>query len=238
MPAPAALFAASMDSTRKGARPAAGGRVRVWDLPTRLFHWSLVALVTFSIVTAKLGGLWLDWHMRSGYAILALLVFRLLWGVAGSRHARLVHFVRGPRIVLAYLRGRHPHDGAGHNPLGAVSVVAILGVLLAQAATGLFTNDGSFTEGPLAKLVGAATGERLSTVHRWGELAVYALIGVHLAAVLFYLAVKRDNLVGPMITGDRRGIDAHPARDDAALWLRAAVMLTLAAGLTSYVVLL
>ena len=225
-----------MSSTSGARARGAGGRVRVWDLPTRLFHWSLAALVTFSIVTAKLGGLWLDWHMRSGYAILALLVFRLLWGVAGSRHARLVHFVRGPRIVLAYLQGRHPHDGAGHNPLGALSVVAILAVLLAQAATGLFTNDGSFTEGPLAKLVSSATGERLSTLHRWGELAIYALIALHLAAVLFYLLVRRDNLIGPMISGDRRGIDAHPARDDLALWLRAAVMLALAAGLTTYVV--
>jgi cytochrome b len=227
-----------MSSTSGAQAHAAGGRVRVWDLPTRLFHWLLAALVTCSVVTAKLGGLWLDWHMRSGYAILALLVFRLLWGVAGSRHARLVHFVRGPRIVLAYLRGRHLHDGAGHNPLGALSVVAMIAVLLLQASTGLFTNDGSFTEGPLAKLVSSATGERLSTIHRWGELAIYALVGLHLAAVFFYLAVKRDNLIGPMITGDRPGIDAHPARDDPALWLRAAVMLTLAAGLTSYVVLL
>ena len=225
-----------MSSTSGARARGAGGRVRVWDLPTRLFHWSLAALVTFSIVTAKLGGLWLDWHMRSGYAILALLVFRLLWGVAGSRHARLVHFVRGPRIVLAYLQGRHPHDGAGHNPLGALSVVAILAVLLAQAATGLFANDGSFTEGPLAKLVSRATGELLSSIHRWGELAIYALIALHLAAVLFYLLVRRDNLIGPMISGDRRGIDAHPARDDPALWLRAAVMLALAAGLTTYVV--
>ena len=227
-----------MGSTNTGGKGDGTGRVRVWDLPTRLFHWSLAALVAVSVVTAKLGGLWLDWHMRSGYAILALLVFRLLWGVAGSRHARLGHFVRGPRIVLAYLQGRHPHDGAGHNPLGALSVVAILAVLLAQASTGLFTNDGSFTEGPLAKLVSSATGERLSTIHRWGELAVYALTALHLAAVLFYLVVRRDDLIGPMITGDRRGIDAHPARDDAALWLRAAVMLALAAGLTAYVVLL
>ena len=223
---------------RQGPARHVAARVRVWDLPTRLFHWSLAALVTFSIVTAQVGGLWLDWHMRSGYAILALLVFRLLWGVAGSRHARLGHFVRGPHIVLAYLQGRHPHDGAGHNPLGALSVVAILAVLLVQAVTGLFTNDGSFTEGPLAKLVSSATGERLSTAHRWGELAVYAMIALHLAAIAFYLVVRRDNLVGAMITGDRRGIDAHPARDDAALWLRAAVMLALATGLTAYVVLL
>ena len=225
-----------MSSTSGARARGAGGRVRVWDLPTRLFHWSLAALVTFSIVTAKLGGLWLDWHMRSGYAILALLVFRLLWGVAGSRHARLVHFVRGPRIVLAYLQGRHPHDGAGHNPLGALSVVAILAVLLAQAATGLFTNDGSFNEGPLAKLVGRVTGELLSSIHRWGELAVYGMVGLHVAAIAYYVVVRRDNLVGPMISGDRRGIDAHPARDDLALWLRAAVMLALAAGLTTYVV--
>ena len=216
----------------------AGGRVRVWDLPTRLFHWSLAALVTFSIVTAKLGGLWLDWHMRSGYAILALLVFRLLWGVAGSRNARLVHFVRGPRIVLAYLQGRHPHDGAGHNPLGALSVVAILAVLLAQAATGLFANDGSFTEGPLARLVTSASSDLLSTLHRWGELALYAMIGLHVAAVLYYLFVRRENLIGPMITGDRLGIDAKPAFDGPALWLRAAVLLAAAAGLTGYVVLL
>lgn len=215
-----------------------GGRVRVWDLPTRLFHWSLVVLVTCSVVTAKVGGLWLDWHMRSGYAILALLVFRLLWGVAGSRHARLAHFVRGPRIVLAYLRGRHPHDGAGHNPAGALSVVAMLAVLLVQAASGLFTNDGSFTEGPLAKLVSSATGERLSTLHRWGELAIYGLVALHLAAVAWYLAVRRDNLIGPMITGDRKGVAVHPVRDDPQLWLRAAVLLSVAAGLTSYLVLL
>ncbi len=218
--------------------PVSAGPIRIWDLPTRLFHWSLFALVCVSVATAKLGGLWLDWHMRSGYAILALLVFRLLWGAAGSRHARLAHFVRGPRIVLAYLAGRHPHDGAGHNPLGALSVVIMLLVLLLQGAVGLFTNDGSFTEGPLAKLVSNATGEKLSTLHRWGELAVYALVGLHLAAVLFYFVVRRDNLIGPMITGDRRGVEAHPVSDDAALWMRAAVLLGVAVALTAYVVLL
>jgi cytochrome b len=213
-------------------------RVRVWDLPTRLFHWTLAALVTFSVVSAKVGGLWLDWHMRSGYAILTLVVFRLLWGAAGSRYARLAHFLRSPRLVLAYLQGRHPHDGAGHNPLGALSVVAILAVLLVQAATGLFTNDGNFTEGPLGRLVSSATGEVFSTVHRWGELAVYGLVGLHVAAIGFYLIARRDNLVTPMITGDRVGIEARPAEDGPALWLRAAVMLALAGGLTSYVVLL
>ncbi len=194
--------------------------------------------MSFSVATAKLGGLWLDWHMRSGYVILALLVFRLLWGAAGSRHARLAHFVRGPRVVFAYLRGRHPHDGAGHNPAGAMSVVAMLVLLLAQAGTGLFTNDGSFTEGPLARLVSSATGERLSTVHRWGELALYGLVGLHLAALLYYLTVRRDNLVAAMISGDRSGVAARPVDDCPALWLRAVVLLGVAAGLTAYVVLL
>ena len=221
-----------------GSRQSGGAAVRVWDLPTRLFHWSLVVLVGCSVVTAKVGGLWLDWHMRSGYAILALIVFRLLWGIAGSRHARLAHFVRGPRVVLDYLRGRHLHDGAGHNPLGALSVVAILAVLLVQAGTGLFSNDGSFTEGPLARLVSRATGELLSSIHRWGEPAVYGIAALHLAAIAYYFVVRREDLVGPMITGDRHGIDAHPARDDPALWARAAVLLAVAGGLTAYVVLL
>jgi len=224
--------------SRAGAVAIADARVRIWDLPTRMFHWALAALVALSIVTAQLGGLWLDWHMRSGYAILTLVVFRLLWGAAGSRYAQLTHFVRGPRTVLQYLRGHHHEVKAGHSPLGALSVLAILAVLLLQAATGLFANDGSFTEGPLARLVASATGEMLSTVHRWGEVAIYALLALHLGAVLFYLVVRRDNLVGPMITGDRHGIDAPGVNDGPALWLRAMVLLAVAAGLTAYVVLL
>jgi cytochrome b len=225
-----------MDSSPQGQTGHGTTRVRIWDLPTRLFHWSLVVLVAFSIVTAQVGGLWLDWHMRSGYSILALVLFRLLWGAAGSRYARLGHFVRGPRVVLEYLRGRHPDVKAGHNPLGALSVVAILALLLVQAATGLFANDGSFTEGPLARLVSSATSETFSTAHRWGEPVLYALAGLHVAAVLFYLVVRRENLIGPMITGDRVGVDARPVRDGRALWLRAAVMLGVSAGLTAYVV--
>jgi len=221
-----------------GTRPSGKAAVRVWDLPTRLFHWSLAVLVVLSIVTAKIGGLWLDWHMRSGYTILALIVFRLLWGAAGSRYARLAHFVRGPRVLLAYLRGRHPHDGAGHNPLGALSVVAMLAALLVQASTGLFANDGSFTEGPLAKMVSHAVSESVSTVHRWGEWAIYGLIALHLSAIAYYLVVRRDNLVWPMVTGDRQGIVAHGVDDAPVLWLRAAVMLAVAAGLAAYVVLL
>lgn len=210
--------------------------MRVWDLPTRLFHWSLVLLVGFSIATAQLGGFWMDWHMRSGYAILTLVLFRLLWGFAGSRYARLAHFVRGPRVVMAYLRGRLADTGAGHNPLGALSVVAMLLVLLVQAGSGLFTNDGSFTEGPLAPLVSSALGERLSTLHRWGEWAIWAMVGLHLAAIAYYLVLRRQNLVAAMLTGDKIGLKAQTIEDTPLLWVRAAILLAISAALVAYVV--
>ncbi|MCA3218162.1 MAG: cytochrome b/b6 domain-containing protein [Burkholderiales bacterium] len=217
-------------------RPAvAGGLVRVWDLPTRLFHWSLAALVLFSIVTVKLGGLWIDWHMRSGYAILALVLFRVLWGFAGSHYARFASFVRGPVGMLGYLRGRVAHV-AGHNPLGALSVVALLAVLGVQASTGLFTSDGSFTEGPLAKLVSGQTVDWLSTVHRYGEWVIYGLVGLHIAAVIFYSVFRFQPLVKAMLTGDRADVQARSAEDGGAVRLRALVLALLSALLITYLV--
>lgn len=200
-----------------------------------MFHWAVVALVAFSAVTAKLGGLWLDWHMRSGYAILALVVFRVLWGFAGSRYARFSQFIRAPADVLRYLRGGATQV-AGHSPLGAWSVIALLAVLLVQASTGLFTNDGSFTEGPLARLATASTVERLSTIHRWGEWALYAIVGLHIAAIAYYTYFRRQTLVGPMITGNRTGADVPPADDSCLLRLRALVLGALSASLVAYIV--
>jgi len=207
---------------------------RVWDLPTRLFHWTLTALIVFSFTTAKIGGLWMDWHMRSGYAVLTLVLFRLLWGFAGSHYARFATFVRGPRKVLAYLTGRLD-DTAGHNPLGALSVLALLAALLLQAGSGLFANDEIFTEGPLAKLVSGSTSSLLTSIHHRGEFVLYALVGLHLAAVVFYAVFKRQNLVSAMVRGDRV-VDAQPARDDLALRVRALVLFGLCAGLTWYLV--
>jgi len=212
--------------------------VRIWDLPTRLFHWSLVLLVVFSVATAKVGGNWMDWHMRSGYAVLALLVFRLLWGFAGSRYALFAQFIRAPRAVLAYLRAprgageRH----AGHNPLGGWSVLALLAALLVQAATGLFANDEIATEGPLSKLVSGATASLMTKIHLLNQNAIYALVALHLAAIAYYFFAKRENLVVPMVTGDKRGIAAEPAQDDALVRARAALLAALAAGLVGYVV--
>jgi cytochrome b len=209
--------------------------VRVWDLPTRLFHWALAALVAFSVATVKLGGFWMDWHMRSGYAILALVVFRILWGFAGSRYARFASFVRRPSEIVGYLRGQVEH-GAGHSPLAAVSVLALLGVLLAQAGTGLFSNDGNFTEGPLARLVSGVAGERLSTVHRFGEWAIYALVGLHIAAIAYYTTFRKVALVRPMITGDRFDVDGPSADDGLAMRLRALALAVVAGSVVALVV--
>ncbi len=208
---------------------------RIWDLPTRLFHCSVAALVLCSVVTVKLGGSWLDWHMRSGYAILTLVLFRILWGFAGSRYALFASFVRGPSTVLGYLRGRVAHAG-GHNPLGALSVVALLGLLLVQAGTGLFSNDGNFTEGPLAKLVDSDTVDLVSTVHRYGEWVIYGLVSLHIAAVVFYTAFRSQPLLSAMVTGERRDLVAAAAQDDAPLRLRALLLAVLCAVLVTYVV--
>jgi cytochrome b len=209
--------------------------VRIWDLPTRLFHWSLVLLVVLSVTTAKIGGNWMDWHLRSGYAVLTLIVFRLLWGFAGSRYALFAQFVRGPRATLAYLRGAGAVS-AGHNPLGAWSVLAMLTALLVQGVTGLFANDEIATEGPLSKLVSGATASWMTRIHSFNEKVIYALVALHVAAIAYYFFAKRENLVGPMLTGDKRVIDAEPAQDDALVRTRAALLALLAAGLVGYVV--
>jgi len=214
-------------------------KVRVWDLPTRLFHWTLAALVVFSVVTAKIGGNAIDWHMKSGYAILVLVLFRVLWGLAGSRHARFESFLRHPREVLRFARATMAGTAArhvGHNPLGAMSVLALIAALLLQASTGLFANDDIASEGPLAKFVSSAASNWLTGVHKVNEKIIYALVALHLAAIAYYYFAKRENLIAPMVTGDKRGHAVDPVADDLALRLRALIMLALAAGLVGYVI--
>src|SRR5690606_32122039 len=142
--------------------------IRIWDLPIRLFHWLLAISVLGAFVTVKVGGFWMDYHLLFGYAVLALLIFRLVWGLIGSRHARFLQFVRGPRVLYGYLAGRQPYS-AGHSPLGALSVLAMLASLAVQAVTGLFTNDGIMNEGPMASQVSGATSDRLSGIHHLNE---------------------------------------------------------------------
>ncbi len=213
---------------------------RIWDLPTRLFHWTLTTLVVFSVATAKIGGNWMDWHVRSGCTILALLVFRVLWGLAGSRYARFASFVVPPRAALRRARElltpRPAAPHAGHNALGGWAVLAMLATLFVQGITGLFSYDDIATEGPWAKFVSDASSRLLTTVHRYNEKVLYALVALHIFAIAYYGIVKRNNLIAPMLTGDRRDLAAPPAEDDLSTRLRAAVFAALAAALVGYLV--
>jgi len=191
---------------REGAR-----RAVLWDLPLRVFHWSLVAAVTVAIVTGELGGAWMPWHGRAGLVIIGLLVFRVLWGVLGSATSRFTQFAPTPARLLAYLRGRW--RGVGHNPLGALSVFALLGLLSLQAATGLFGNDDIAFAGPLNHLVDDSAGTRATGWHRWLASGLIALVALHLLAIAFHVLVKRHRLVRPMITG-------RPALEAGGDWPR------------------
>jgi len=176
---------------------------RIWDLPTRLFHWVLVGLIGFSWWSGKNDEL--DLHIWSGIAVLTLLVFRLLWGFLGSSTARFASFVRGPKAVLGYLGGTW--RGIGHNPLGALSVLALLAATAIQVGLGLFSSDeDGLVSGPLASLVSLDASEDLADLHEDFFNVLLLLIVVHLAAILVYLVFKRRNLVGPMISG-RDAID-------------------------------
>jgi cytochrome b len=181
---------------------------KVWDLPVRVMHWGLVLAVGGAWLTRELEGDWFAWHVRCGYAVLLLAATRIVWGFVGTRHARFADFVRGPRAILRYLRGGAGEDGqriAGHNPLGALMVLAMLAMLLAQAALGLFANDQVMSTGPLFGYVSAETSDRLTSLHKQLFDVIVAAIAVHVAAALFYLWVRRENLIVPMITGRKPG---------------------------------
>ena len=184
-------------------------RFRLWDLPTRIFHWALVLCVIASFITVNLGGNAMVWHGRIGVAVVGLLAFRLVWGFAGSTYARFSQFVRGPGAIKDYLQGRW--RGEGHNPLGALSVLALLGTLTLLVATGLFANDDIAFEGPLYALVGKDLSDRVVGIHRLIEPLIILLVIAHLAAIVFYTRVKKHDLVKPMITGWKAGA-GDPAR--------------------------
>lgn len=174
-------------------------RQRIWDLPTRLFHWALAGAVTAATVTGKIGGEWIEWHGRSGLFILGLVIFRLLWGFIGSPTARFANFVRGPAAIRAYLRGQW--QGIGHNPLGALAVLALLGLSAAQVVSGLFANDDITFQGPLAALISKDDSDHARALHTLVFYALSAVVGLHLAAIAFYTRVKKQSLVRPMLTG-------------------------------------
>lgn len=206
-------------------------KVKIWDMPTRLFHWSLPLLLGFMWFSAETGGAWLVWHKRGGLLLLALLVFRLVWGFIGSDTARFAQFVK-PQNIAAYLRGSLPERRqVGHNPLGALMVLALLGALLFQVGTGLFAADeNTFTEhGYLYALAGDAAASAARSLHDAGFGLLSALIVLHIAAAVFYRAVKKQDLVGPMVRGWQWRDSVPPLRFAGAGALLAAVLAGLAA---------
>ena len=176
--------------------------IRVWDLPVRLFHWLLVSCIVVSFITVKIGGNAMDFHARAGYCVLALIIFRVCWGFIGSYHARFINFVPSPKSLLSYVSGKTT-AGLGHNPLGALSVLALMASVGLQAVTGLFANDDISFEGPFAKHVSNRTVELLTSIHYFNEKVLIILIALHLCAILYYQKFKGENLVKPMIVGDK-----------------------------------
>lgn len=199
---------------------------RLWDLPTRIFHWALALCVTGSFITAKIGGNAMVWHGRIGIAVVGLLVFRLVWGFAGSTYARFSQFVRGPDAIKAYLRGQW--QGAGHNPLGALSALAMLAMLTLLVATGLFANDDIAFEGPLYALVGKELSDRVVGIHRLIEPVIILLVLAHLAAIFYYVRIRKDSLIAPMITGWKVGA-GDTAKGGGAIAFCIALAIALAA---------
>lgn len=182
--------------------------VHIWDLPTRIFHWLLALSVSTALLTGWLGGNWMVWHGRLGLLIAGLLAFRLAWGVLGSTYVRFGQLLRLPQSLPAYLRGEW--HGGGHNPLGWLSVLAMLGALGFQVVSGLVANDDIAFTGPLYRLVDGDTSSALTGLHRQGMWLVIALIVLHLSALLFYRLAHGENLVEAMLCGKRRVAAERP----------------------------
>lgn len=208
--------------------------VRVWDLPVRLTHWSFAVLVPAMWITAE-NSQW-GWHTRLGHALLALLIFRVIWGFVGTDTARFCSFVKGPGKVLAYLRGGYEHKSEkGHNPLGALAVLAMLAIIAAQVGMGLFAGDPfDGATGPLNPLVGVLTADTITETHKWFVYVVFAMIGLHILAIGVYGAFQANNLIGAMIGGKAektQGVADNPP----ASWVRAFVAFAVSAGIALWV---
>lgn len=210
--------------------------IRVWDLPTRLFHWALALCVIGLVITANVGGNWMTWHGRLGYVVLSLLLFRIIWGFVGGHWSRFSSFLYGPAAVLAHLRGdARPEHRAGHNPLGMLSVFALIAVLLLQVSTGLVADDEIAFSGPLVGLVSGDTVSQATRYHKSiGKLLLIALVAVHILAILFYLRFKKDNLVRPMVLGDKQVSSPLPSAQDSMASRLLALVIWAACGAAVY----
>lgn len=209
--------------------------VRIWDLPLRLFHWALVICVIGAFITVKTGNM--EWHLRLGLWVVCLILFRILWGFSGTYYARFAQFVKGPGAIIDYLKSGQ--KVFGHNPLGALSVIILLGLFGFQAVTGLFTGDGYFYQGPLYT-VGRSIRDTMSFLHRSTEPLMILVVVVHVVAILFYKFVKKDNLITPMITGKAKLSNDVPTaavhvEQTLGMWLRFVITFGIAVLITYYI---
>jgi cytochrome b len=212
--------------------------VRVWDLPTRLFHWGLALTIVGSVLSAKIGGNAMVWHFRFGFVVFTLLAFRLLWGVVGGRWSRFASFIYAPGTVLRYLRGQvrpGEHLDVGHNPLGSFSVLGLLAILAVQVGTGLVADDEIANLGPLNRFVSTAAALAATSWHKgWGQGLILVLVVLHIGAIVFYRWRRKIDLVRPMLVGDKPLPAGTPASADG--WpqrvLALALLLLCAGGVT------
>ncbi|NQW93553.1 MAG: cytochrome b/b6 domain-containing protein [Polaromonas sp.] len=205
--------------------------VRIWDLPTRVFHWVLSLCIVGLIISGNVGGNAMVWHFRIGLTVLALLLFRLVWGLVGGHWSRFSTFVYSPRSIIDYLKGKgKPEHSVGHTPLGAVSVFALLVVLFAQVGSGLLSDDEIAFAGPLTRFVSGATVNLATNYHKnIGKWIILGLVVLHITAIIFYLR-RKHNLIKPMLHGDKQLEVSVPAsRDDAASRISALVIFCICA---------
>jgi cytochrome b len=199
----------------------------VWDLPTRLFHWALVVLMVAAIAANKMNAM--DWHMRFGLSILALVLFRIVWGFVGGTHSRFADFVKGPRHGMAFLKamlqGREPPT-AGHNPVAGMMMLALLAALAVHASLGLFGNDDIIFDAPLSKMVSKKTSDLMTTYHKYLFKGILALVALHVGAALYHALVKKEDLIRAMFTG-KKSLPPETAQPPARMgspWLAALIL--------------
>lgn len=207
-------------------------KVKVWDLPTRLFHWTLVVCMVFMFVSAKIGGSWLQWHLRCGLFLLALILFRIVWGFVGSDTARFTQFVKSPKHIIRYLKGEiTENEQPGHNPLGALMVLALIFGILFQLITGLFSPDeNSYIYGGYLSNKAGENASKIRSIHLLWANVLMILAGVHIAVVLLYKFVKKHSLITPMITGNKYLNDPVPQLKMASI-IKALIILMITAAI-------
>ena len=181
----------------------------VWDLPLRLFHWALALSLVGSWVTAEAGFDWTETHFLFGYTALGLISFRLLWGLLGTAHARFSNFLTGPKAVinaLGQLKQKTPPgevSHVGHGPVGGWASVVLLALVLTQAVSGLFISDDIFYAGPYNSAVSSSLADYLGWLHHTNFNILSATIALHLITITWYLLGKKENRIGPMLTGNK-----------------------------------